>query len=321
MDDIRNKLWAVGGGKGGCGKSIVTLMLGASLAKLGLKVILVDADLGGSNLHILSGIRYPTCTLADFINRRVETLEEVLMDTPIKNMRMICGADDILGIANPKYSQKTRLFTNIKRLDADIIILDLGAGASFTTIDFFNYAKNKIVVLTPQMTSLQNAYGFIKSSLYRSLNETFKKEPQILDLINRAAVSIQGEKIDSVAKLYDEIGLLGTEHQESLMDCIHDINIKVIVNMVKDPKEKNVSNIIKSVAKNYLSLDLEELGIVQYENILNSSINNMAEYLIGARDTIARGNFYDIAYRIVKNSRTVHPVFSAPAAVQRQNVS
>jgi flagellar biosynthesis protein FlhG len=319
MDEIRNKLWAVGGGKGGCGKSIVTLMLGASLAKLGMKVILVDADLGGSNLHILSGIRYPTYTLADFISRRVETIDEVVMDTPIENMKIICGADDILGVANPKYTQKTRLFNNIKRLAADIIIFDLGAGTSFTTIDFFLYAQNKIVVLTPQMTSLQNAYGFIKSSLYRSLNETFKAEPQILDLINRAGVSIQGEKIDSIAKLYDEIGPFGTEHQERLMDCLNNMNIKVIANMVRDAKERNVSNIIKSVAKNYLSLDLEELGVVKYENILNSSINNMAEYLIGGKHTIARGNFYDIAYSIVRNSRTVRPVFPVTSIPLRQS--
>jgi len=319
MDDIRDKLWAVGGGKGGCGKSIVTLMLGASLAKLGMKVILVDADLGGSNLHTLCGIRYPTCTLADFISRRVETIEEVLMDTPIKNMKIICGADDILGVANPKYTQKTRLFTNIQKLDADMILLDLGAGTSFTTVDFFNYAKNKIVVVTPQMTSLQNAYGFIKTSLYRSLNDAFKKEPEILELINRAGVSVQGEKIDSVAKLYDEIGQFGAEHQESLMDCVNNMNIKVIANMVRDTKERNVSTIIKSVAKNYLSLDLEELGVVKYENILNSSINNMAEYLIGGKDTSARGNFYDIAYGIVKNSRTVQPAFPATPPVLRQS--
>ncbi len=317
MDEIRNKLWAVGGGKGGCGKSIVTLMLGASLAKLGMKVILVDADLGGSNLHILSGIRYPTYTLADFISRRVETIDEVVMDTPIEDMKIICGADDILGIANPKYTQKTRLFSNILRLDADIIILDLGAGTSFTTIDFFNYAQNKIVVLTPQMTSLQNAYGFIKSSLYRSLNETFKKEPDILELINRASVAVEGEKIDSIARLYEKIGQFGTEHQENLMNCINNMNIKIIANMVRDAKERNVSNIIKSVAKNYLSLDLEELGVVQYENILNSSINNMAEYLIGGKDTVTRGNFYDIAYSIVRNSRAIRPVFPATAMAIR----
>ena len=90
--------------------------------------------------------------------------------------------------------------------------------------------------------------------------------------------------------------------------------------MVRDTKEKNVSNIIKSVAKNYLSLDLEELGVVKYENILNSSINNMAEYLIGGKDTVARGNFYDIAYNIVRNSRTYCPTFPTAATAMQQRV-
>ncbi|MCE5263495.1 MAG: P-loop NTPase [Deltaproteobacteria bacterium] len=317
MDDIRERLWAIGGGKGGCGKSIVTLMLGASLAKLGLKIVLIDADLGGSNLHILCGIRYPAWTLADFISRRVETLEEVVMETPIRNMKLICGADDILGVANPKYSQKTRLFNHIQRLDADMILLDLGAGTSFTAIDFFNYASNKIVVLTPQMTSLQNAYGFIKSSLYRSLKEAFKKEPEILELINRAALSAQGEKIDSMARLLDEVGRFGAEHRENLTACIQKMKIKVVVNMVRERKEGQVSNIIRSVARNYLGLDLEELGIVRYENILNSSINTMAEYLIGGKDTQVRGDFYDMAHRIVKNARTVRPALPASAGLRQ----
>jgi len=175
MDEIRNKLWAIGGGKGGVGKSIVSLMLGTSLARQGKKVILVDADLGGSNLHTLAGIRYPLYTLADFINRQVESIEEVVMDTPVENMQLICGADDILGIANPKSTQKTRLFNHLKKLEADFIVLDLGAGASFTTMDFFLFAPNKICVLTPQITSIQNAYGFIKASLYRGLMQVFRR--------------------------------------------------------------------------------------------------------------------------------------------------
>ena len=68
-DELKKRLWAIGGGKGGVGKSITTVMLGAMLARLGKKVLLVDADLGGSNLHTLLGIRYPAHTLADFIHR------------------------------------------------------------------------------------------------------------------------------------------------------------------------------------------------------------------------------------------------------------
>lgn len=315
MDDIKNKLWAIGGGKGGVGKSIVTLMIGASLARLGNKVILVDADLGGSNLHTLVGIRYPKYTLADFINKKVETIEEVVMSTPIENMSIICGADDILGMANPKYTQKTRLLNHLKRLDADFMLLDLGAGTSFTTMDFFLYAPNKIVVLTPQITSIQNAYGFIKASLFRHLTDTFSKDNGPLELIKRACSPINDEPIDSIAKLYEEFKVLGAEQQENLMNCINALNIKLIINMVKDTKERNVCNIVKSVAKNYLGLNIEDLGIIQFDNILNSSINNMSDFFTKRRDSMASINCYDIATTIIKNCQKntpQHSVFAAP---------
>ena len=302
MDDLKSKMWAVGGGKGGVGKSVVTLLLGASLARLGRKVIMIDADLGGSNLHTLTGIRYPEYTLADFISRKVETIEQLVVETPVENLKLICGADDILGIANPKSAQKARLFTHLKKLGADIILLDLGAGSSFSTIDFFLYAPNKIVVVTPQITSIQNAYGFIKSSLYRCLNQTFSKNPEVLDLIKRASYSIQGETIDSMAKLYDSLKPLGDEYQEMLVACIGKLNIKLLVNMVRDTKERNVSDIIKSVAKNYLGLDIEHFGIIKYDNVLDASINKMSGFLINGKECIANINFYDVAYKMVKDS-------------------
>jgi flagellar biosynthesis protein FlhG len=318
MDDIKNKLWAIGGGKGGVGKSIVTLMIGVSLAKLGNKVVVVDADMGGSNLHTLVGIRYPKYTLADFINKKVETIDEVLMNTPIENMSIICGADDILGMANPKYTQKTRLLNHLKRLDADYMLLDLGAGTSFTTIDFFLYAPNKIVVLTPQITSIQNAYGFIKASLFRHLNDTFSKDNPALELIKRAASPVQGETIDSIAKLYEEFRVLGAEQHEKLMNCINELNIKLIINMIKDTKERNVCSIVKSVAKNYLGLIIEDLGIIQFDNILNASINNMADFFTKRRDSMASINCYDIATTIIKSN---HKTAQQPSVLASPKIS
>jgi flagellar biosynthesis protein FlhG len=315
MDDIKNKFWAVGGGKGGVGKSIVTLMIGVSLAKHGNKVILVDADLGGSNLHTLVGIRYPQYTLADFINKKVETINEILVSSPVENMKIICGADDILGMANPKYGQKTRLLNNLKKLDADFILLDLGAGTSFTTIDFFLYAPNKIVVLTPQVTSIQNAYGFIKASLFRYLNDAFSKDDQALELIKRAGAPAEGEGIDSIEKLFEAFKTLGEQQQEKLLNCIDTLKVKLIVNMVKDVKERNVSNIVKSVARNYLGIALEDLGVVQFDNILNASINNMADFLTKRRDSLASINFYDIASNIIKNYQKPNPPQPAAAPV------
>jgi flagellar biosynthesis protein FlhG len=300
MDDVTKKLWAIGGGKGGVGKSIVTLMLGTSLARLGKKVVVVDADLGGSNLHTLAGIRYPLYTLADYINRKVEKIEDVMMKTPIENMHMICGADDILGIANPKSTQKAKLFNNLRRLEADFILLDLGAGTSFTTIDFFLFAPNKIVVFTPQITSIQNAYGFIKASLYRKLDMVFRKEQECRDLIRRAGAAADTEGIDSIERLKETFRNMGEHHEAELVKTINELKINILVNMVREPREREVGNIVKTVASNYLSLELDSLGVVQFDNVLSRSINNMARFLQEKKDAAVSIDFYDIANKIIR---------------------
>jgi flagellar biosynthesis protein FlhG len=302
MDEIKKKLWAIGGGKGGVGKSIVSIMLGASLARQGKKVILVDADLGGSNLHTLVGIKYPLYTLADFINRQVENIEEVVMDTPVENMQLICGADDILGIANPKNTQKNRLFNHLKNLKADYIVLDLGAGASFTTMDFFLFAPNKICVLTPQITSIQNAYGFIKASMYRGLMQVFRGEPGAQDMVRRASSAIEGENIDSIDTLKDSLKNLDEHFESDLNTYIESLKINTIVNMVRNDREKEVGNIVKSVAENYLNLPLANYGYVPYDRILVNSINHMPEFLKNRKDSMSSMSFYEIAGSIIRDS-------------------
>jgi flagellar biosynthesis protein FlhG len=303
MNENKDKFWAIGGGKGGVGKTVVTLLLGASLARLGKRIILVDANLGSSNLHILTGLRYPQYTLADFILRRVATLDEIVQDTPVENLKLICGADDLPGLANLKSTQKTRIFNQLKKLEADIVLLDLGGGSSFATLDFFLHAPNKIVVMTPQVTSIQNAYGFIKAALYRSLTEAFRHENEALELIKRAGYFTPGEPIDSVSGLFETLGLLGNEVQNTLVNCLNRVKIKLLVNMVTFPHEKNVSRIVKLLARNYLSLDIEELGGVQYDRLLHESINKMAGIFDHRKEDLAGSNFYKIAYEILKNSQ------------------
>jgi flagellar biosynthesis protein FlhG len=89
---MRNRLWAVGGGKGGVGKSLVSLLVADGLARRGVDVVLVDADLGGSNLHTLLGIRHPSVTIGDFIERRVARLDDVAQPTSTPRRRRGCGS-------------------------------------------------------------------------------------------------------------------------------------------------------------------------------------------------------------------------------------
>ena len=131
------KVWSIGGGKGGVGKSLVTANVSICLALMGYKVIAIDLDLGGANLHTCLGIPIPERTLSDYLSKKVRDLKDLVTPTPIQNLSIISGAQDDVGIANLKQMQKAKILSKLSELDADFILLDLGAGTTFNTLDFF----------------------------------------------------------------------------------------------------------------------------------------------------------------------------------------
>ena len=111
----KKNIWAIGGGKGGVGKSFVAGNLGILLAQKGYKVILADLDLGGANLHTWLGVNSPTKSLSDFIGRETPNISKLLIPTDINGLRLISGAKDGVEIANLKYTQKDKTLQLEKR--------------------------------------------------------------------------------------------------------------------------------------------------------------------------------------------------------------
>jgi len=296
----RNRIWAIGGGKGGVGKSVFTLLLATNLAKRGTNVVLVDADLGGANLHTLIGSRQSGRGLADFMERRVETLAEVAEPTRFPNLRLISGAEELLGIANPKFSQKTRLLTHLDRLAADAILLDLGAGTSTTALDFYLYAAHKIAVVTPQVTSIQNAYGFIKAGVFRKLTRVFSRDADALELIEAAANAGNGSSIRSLADLRVAITALGVDQQLLMARAMDELQVSLVLNMVRETRERNVANVVSGVAQKYLDITPDVLGVVDFDPELDRAINSMPAYLTGNRQSRAHAGMYDITSKVLK---------------------
>ena len=262
---INKKLWSIGGGKGGIGKSIFTLGLGISLARMGYRIILVDADLGGANLHTLMGVRFPPHSLEDFLLKRVEHLEDVIIETGVKGIGLICGADDILGAANPTYSQKVRILSQIEELPADFVLLDLGAGTSFNTLDFFNYSPGKISVLTSQATSLQNGYGFIKSALYRQISREFAKHEEVIDLLWQTDVKDPDMEVTSIKDILTRLGASDPELQARLQQLLEDYEIFLVVNKVKGDRDTLSGLIIREVTSSFLGLQPQILGYISHD--------------------------------------------------------
>ncbi len=203
----RGRIIAVGGGKGGVGKSLVTSSLGISLAQHGQRVVVIDADLGGANLHTCLGLSTPARTLSDFIARRVESIEDVVLETGVKDLGLISGAHDHLTASNLKYFQKTRLLSRIATVDADYILLDIGAGISFNIVDFFLIAEQGLLIVIPEPSSIENAYRFLKMSFFRHLWRGLKASParkvveQAMDQKNNVGIRTPFDLLEAVEQL------------------------------------------------------------------------------------------------------------------------
>lgn len=300
---IKQKLWSIGGGKGGIGKSIFTLGLGISLARLGYKIIVMDADLGGANLHTLMGVRYPPHNLEDFLLRRIQRLEDIIIETGVKGIGLICGADDILGAANPTYSQKVRILSQIEELAADYVLLDLGAGTSFNTLDFFNYSPGKLCLLTSQATSLQNGYGFIKSALYRQVSREFAKNQEITELLwqtdHKGADSQVGSVMDILARLKSTDPAL---HQR-LQQLLEDYRVFLVVNMVKNDRDTMSGLIIREVASKFLGIQPEILGYISYDLAVEAAVNLMIPFPLDKDESKAAQDLRTVSQKVLELSR------------------
>ena len=156
----------VASGKGGVGKSVAVANLGLALAALGRKVVLADLDVGGSNLSTLFGVFEEGPDLGAFLSREIECLEDAAR--PIwKNLSLVVGAGETLATANPNWGMKQRLLRHLLKLDAEIVLVDLGAGTGPHALDFFNAGHLRIVVTVPEPTASVDAYRLIKLAAVR----------------------------------------------------------------------------------------------------------------------------------------------------------
>jgi flagellar biosynthesis protein FlhG len=171
-------IFAVGGGKGGVGKSVVTSSLAAAMAGMGRRVAVIDGDLGAANLHTLLGATRPRVTLSHFLTGEIETLAEAMAQTSVKNLWLVSGNQALLEMANPRRRERDLLTRQIGSLDVDVVLLDLGAGSAYNVLDLFLLARRGLVVVTPEPTAIENAEHFLRAALYRSLRFV-AREPQV----------------------------------------------------------------------------------------------------------------------------------------------
>ncbi len=281
------EVYAIASGKGGVGKSVLTSSLGIALAAMGDEVILVDADFGGANLHTCLGMLEPRFTLFDYYTLQKESLQDIVLATPVQNLHLISGACGALGLANPTETQKQLFIQDLKKLHADKILLDLGAGSSLDIIELFLLADEKILVATPQPTSLYEAFGFLKVCLLHELNQALKGFPPVMEFFIKEKINKPEKMPHTMADLARKVAEIDAAAAGIFEKILHDFRPKMILNMVQNKDDIKEGMAFQLAATELLSIDLDYLGYISFDQIVTDAVKNTKPFLLQAPDAKA----------------------------------
>ncbi len=301
MQRVARGIISVGGGKGGVGKSVVAANMAVAMAEEGHDVVVVDADLGGANQHTLFGVTKPGPTLQTFLEHGVESLEDARVPTSVRGVSLIRGATAVYGAANPGHASKQRLLRHVEALRADFIVIDVGAGAAFNQLDVFDAAEHKLVVLTPQLTSVENGYGFVKAAVFRALTPLLKAHgfETLLD-----GAGAETKKLSTGLR---EACTCSPKFAAEVSHTLAQFGLHLFGNQVGEAREEAVFTAVSRMIRDFLSVDAPVVATAKASRAMHESVNARTPLLSAHRHDDVSLALRRTAQVLLHRARSTHP--------------
>ncbi|ADQ05370.1 cobyrinic acid ac-diamide synthase [Caldicellulosiruptor owensensis OL] len=272
--DMSSKVVSITSGKGGVGKTNLTVNLAIALKKIGKRVLIIDADLGLSNVEVLLGTS-PKFNVKDVLEGKKDIFS-IVEEGPL-GIKFISGGSGIVDLANLDEEKLMRLIECAQLINSsfDIVLIDTGAGISRNVMEFVMISDEVIVITTPEPTSITDAYAIIKAIISRNFDH------KINLLINRVNGVKEAEEIyfrlNNVVKrfLQREVEYIGYIEENSI---VSKSVIKQVPFMISYEKS-NISRQVENVAKKLVmsSKIVEEKDRGGFSRLIDSIIKKLRE--------------------------------------------
>lgn len=301
-ENVDRKIIPIAGGKGGVGKSVLAANLALSMAMFGKKTILVDLDLGGSNLHTLLGLRNNSPGIGNYISGRGDSVADLVCDTPWENLGFIPGDVLVYGLGELTKSTKSKIVKSLLEIDADYIIVDLGGGTNFTVVDFFLISNSGLIITTPQATSVMNAYSFLKNYVFRFLQRAFAADRQVSSYLKKVLKERRPGERQTVTQMIEAIAEINPVAGEKAEAFLGVLQPKLILNKVVGVDDISLAEGLRDLCSQNLAINLECLGTIMDDSRIDRSINLQRPFILDNPDEVTTGEIHRISQKIIQSS-------------------
>ncbi|NDY42954.1 MinD/ParA family protein [Dissulfurirhabdus thermomarina] len=256
---------SVASGKGGVGKTILSANLALHLARAGRRVVLVDLDVGGADVHMLYGLFHPAHTLTDFLARKVDDLDAVAEPLPaFHGLRVITGTGETLKTSNLPYASKQRLIRHVRRLEADVVVADVGAGTNYHALDFFLMADLPVCIATPDPTSILDLYRFVKLAAIR-------KVLGVLTARGPLGAPLSEADFNRMDEIFELASREGPETRAAAEAALAGFIPHLVLNRVGAKSHLNIAQLRRLLA-GYVGVDLPLLGAIPEDPAVTAAV-------------------------------------------------
>lgn len=291
----RTRVWAISSGKGGVGKSFISTSLAIALTKLGHQVLVVDLDPSGANVHTALGEDPSTLNLRHWLDGE-RSLPELVTPTKIPHLSFIQGLWDNWCPRTLSASRVREFVEEVRQLRTDIILLDLGPGATDSQLEIFNCADERLLVTTPEPTSIEKTYRFIESEICYRLRDSARPE-SFASLLK----ALQEHRARRQKGFFSFRGYL-QKHEGFEIDHFERLNekpLRLIVNMSRSQSNANLGHSMKSVCNKFYDLQIDYAGAIDYDNAVWQSVRKGEPALIAQPFTSIAGQFLTICKHLI----------------------